>query len=218
MRRLVSVLTILLLATAAAAGAGDDIKWKRSKDLTFVVPGGEATTSCEFNELARKYTLSWENYRADEVYAVEATYIGWDVVYTVLSISLAGGIIDEDEFNNELENERERFRNNIIFTVSVLADSDKHARLSNRLYWEVYLADGGKKIPAAEIEFSESAFEEALLRALYEAGLGGLIIRSKKKYVVTFAKPYAGSVPTSLKLVVLCDDCRRGFEWRFKQD
>jgi hypothetical protein len=210
---------ILIAFIATAAGAGDDVKWKRAKDLTYLTPGNETASSVgDPSGITEKYTLSWSTSRGDDIYEITATYVSWEFMYTVLYDSLVGGCLDCEEFATELEKASENFNNNLYFIVTVLADEERHARLSNRVYWDVSLDANGEKIAPTKIEFCESAFEEALLLALYQAGLGPLIIRSKKTYAVEFNNPYKAADPISIKLILLCEDCRRGFEWRFKEE
>ncbi|MEE8640584.1 MAG: hypothetical protein V3T41_09270 [bacterium] len=219
MRRSGTLLIALLLATAAAAGAGDNIKWKRAKNLTYVTPGNETPSAlADPEEMFEQYTLSWSNPHGKDIYEIVATYVAWDFIYTHLSESFAAGHMDLEEFTAGLEKGRENFENKINLLVTVLADEERHARLSNRHYWNVSLQSGVEKFQPSKIELRESSFEEGLVKSPNETGSGTPIRLSMKTYVVTFDHPYKIHVPASIKLILLCDDCRRGFEWRFVEE
>ena len=218
MRNIIAVLAILLLAAAGAAGAGDGIKWKRAKGLTYITPGNEVPLAPDDRkEYLQKYELSWSAPYGEDIYKITAVYLAWDFRYYYLTDLLESGQLGFDEYAAELGKASDDFDQYLNFFVIVLADEERHARLSNRNYWEVYLKSGEEKTLPSKIEFYESPFKAAVLKALYEAGLGPLIIRSEKTYFITFSNPFRASCPSSIQLILLCEDCRRGFEWRFKE-
>jgi hypothetical protein len=221
MRRLGTLLTALLLAAAAAAGAGDDIKWKRSKDLTYVAPDADAGPFAgEFEELSREYTLTWRKRPGDYVFLVEARYYGWDLFCANLHNLAREGKFEPSELQKRADESRDYFRDNLVFYVTVGAERVSEARLSNRMFWTIYADAGREKLEPEAVEPVENPVVAELTLSSWstfsptiEVG-----IYPYKSYVVRFANPYRNTRPEAVRLVLTSKDCRRGFEWRFKQD
>jgi hypothetical protein len=238
-RRLVTVLTMLPLATALAAGAGDNVKWTRSAPLPCVALDVDAVARDEeCAAVLARYTLGWESARRSAAIGhVGALFYGWEVHCARLRSEAAGKGIPAFVVQAKAEKARKLFAKALIFFVAVAARDEADANLADPSRWEVYLlVDGGRQRPTYLGE-PDAAFRDIIVRpiSLHDAHgtPGGAPSKPRpppgefdadengayrKIYKVAFDNPWGDAPRGSVKLVVAGEKARRGFEWRFKEE
>jgi hypothetical protein len=221
MKSVVTVLVILLLAAAGAAGAGDNIKWKRSKELNFVGPDElYGKTEDGFEKLTEAYTLTWKASRGSKLGFIQARFFGWDLYCANLESLIEKGKLEASALESEVEKSRELFREKLIFYVTAGATEANYARLSNHNIWDIYLEVDGEERPPVKLEPVENPVVGTI--RIESSRSDPLNIFTQvfihRSYVVEFENPYNESRPPHIRLVMSCDECRRGFEWRFKEE
>ena len=221
MRSLVSVLTILLLATAAAAGAGDKVKWKRSKEIDFVKAEDRIEiAAADFEKLTEDYTLTWKASRGSKLGFIEARFFGWDLYCANMKSLVEKGQLERSALEPEVEKSRALFREKLLFYVTVGATQEKFARLSNRNFWDIYLVVDDEKASPLKLEPVENPVIGTV--QLDSSGGDPLNIFAQvfvhRSYVIEFENPYTESRPPNIQLVFSCEECTRGFEWRFEEE
>ena len=216
MRRSISVITILLLATAAAAGAG--IKWTRAKDLEYhspeTDPNSYVSSKDEYNDM---YMIIWKNSNwGADIGGMAALYVDWSV-FRVNHRSLTG---KRQWKKVDVEAWRGKFERNYYFMVVISASDKPESRLSNRLAWTVYLeADGNRLEPEAITPVAGAESESSQTMTYIGApSLSNKFLYFNNGYFVKFVKMEAEAKPRNLKLVITGDKATRGFEWRFVEE
>jgi hypothetical protein len=118
------------------------------------------------------------------------------------------------------EKAREEYEGKFQFLVVVAARRIEWARISNKDFWEVYLEVDGEKIAPAKMEpFDEGRKTSArIFTDLSGHHPGAIYAYANRTYMLIFDTPKPGLRPKNLKLVLLCEKARRGFEWLFKED
>jgi hypothetical protein len=237
-RRLVTVLTALLLATALAAGAGDNVKWVRSALLPcFSVDADVAASDDDFAAVLARYTLGWKSSRRNAAIGhVAALFYGWEVYCARLRREAAEKGAPAYVVQAKAEEERKLFARALVFFVAVAARDEADANLADPSRWEIYLLwDGARQNPNFLGE-PEAALRDIIVRPIsthdahgtpggaraktrpppadLDAGENGAY---RKIYKVAFDNPWGEAPRGSVKLVVACEKARRGFEWRFKE-
>jgi hypothetical protein len=228
MRLSYTVPIALLLAAAAAAGAGDDIKWKRSQDLTFVpTTTNRSDVFGTYEDTKDSRTLTWKrsfgNYYVE---GITVTYVDW-----ALYCKAAGkdpGQTPESFCWKSLtyEDASKLFQDAVIFYVNLTAWED-YRDLEDSGKWELYLLKNDERCAPLTIlknpATDKPRTKDTAFRDLNSLGLmSGPTIEYDPSvgFSTVFENPYVDSQgpPPPLRLVIECDECRRGFEWRFKQD
>lgn len=238
MRRPVTVLTALLLATAAAAGAGDNIKWVRSALIPcFPLDADVRASEDEFAAVLARYTLSWESARSNAAIGhVAALLYGWEVHCARLRSEAAEKQIPAFVVQAKAEEARTLFENVLVFFVAVAARDEADANLADPSRWEIYLLCNGTPQNPAFIGEPDAAFRDITVRpiSLQTAPRtpGGAASKThpppgnvetdenaayRAIYKVAFDNPWGDAPRGSVKLVVAGEKARRGFEWRFRE-
>ncbi|MEE8640585.1 MAG: hypothetical protein V3T41_09275 [bacterium] len=221
MRRLVTVLTALLLATAAAAGAGDNIKWKRAKNLEYASPDEPLGGFTEdFDKIVERNTLKWLASHGSDFNYIRATYVDWRLFCTHLQAQAQAGIIGRGNIEDAAEKAREEYEGKFQFLVAVTNRRIEWARLTNKDFWEVYLEVDGEKIAPVKMEPLDDGRKTSarIFTDLSGHHPGAIYAYANRTYKLTFDAPQPELRPRNLKLVLLCEKARRGFEWRFKEE
>jgi hypothetical protein len=218
MKSVVAVLVILLLAAAGAAGAGDDIKWKRSKGLEYHSPETNPLSYGDVQrELVKKCAMEWtaSTWGADVAQMV-VVYVDWGLFYgnyRSLTEKRRWKEVDVDSW-------REAFGQNYYFLAAISARDKPESRLSNRTVWEVVVEIDGREVAPDKVRPVEGGDFETTQTITY---IGAPSLSNKFRYftsiyVVEIAKPDPNAIPRNLKLMILGNECRRGFEWRFEEE
>lgn len=227
MRKFVTVLAVLVVA-AAAAGAGDKTKWKRSKDLEFVSPTtGRSEVSGRYEDVRDIRTLEWKrsfgNYYVE---GITVTYVDWALYCKVVTKGPDPGPESFCWKSLTYEKPEKLFDDAVIFYVKLTAWED-YRDLEDGEQWDLYLLKGTERYAPLVIlkdpDTDRPRTKDSAFRDLPTLGImPGPTIEFDPSvcYSVVFENPYAdveGS-PPSLQFVMECDECRRGFEWRFKEE
>jgi hypothetical protein len=221
MRNITKILIVLTLAAAGAAGAGDKIKWKRSKELNFVGPDEPyGKTEDGFEKLSEVYTLTWKASRGSKLGFIQARFYGWDLYCANLESLIEQGKLEESALESEVEKSKELFREKLIFYVTVGATEANYARLSNHNIWDIHLEANAEERAPVKLEPVENPVVGTI--RIESSRSSPLNIFTQvfihRSYVLEFENPYNDSRPLNIRLVLSCDECRRGFEWRFKEE
>jgi len=229
--RSIKVLTILLLATAAAAGAGDNVKWSKSKKIEYF-PYENTFRDVNIGEekVQDKYMVSWYPVtRMNPVEFVDVTYISWEMYCVALKTHISEGKISENEAEGMATEDKDKFLNLAVFAVAVSVNDSSMFDLLEPGNW------------TAEAEVGGSVRETTVSNRL-SFGLPALFFSAGTSNEVTFSgwrsltwhiwgytlpvatffvafKPEENWNPKSgMKLILRCNDVTRGFQWRFEQD
>ncbi len=219
MRRSITLIAILLLATAAAAGAGDNIKWKRSKKLEFVpINSNTEGISDNYEKTSSKYSLKWTPFGHHKIGFIQVVFHNWEVYVSDLKAQAKAGKIDANTLPAAVAKGIDVYRPYFTFYVSVNTFVPLYSFLVEGGPWTIYLIDpvSGTHIPPVIIEqVGDSLFGVFEVGSAY--GGSGMLISAATQTTYKVVFPYADAslCYPSLKLVLTCDLCRRGFEWRF---
>ncbi len=218
MRRSGTLLITLLLATAAAAGAGDNIKWKRSEALPFFLPSDELPIESDLDTILDRYTLKAGGGWFQDIREIEATFVPWEFTYYGLRAQRDKGELTNDEFEEVLEEVAAGVNQILCFQVIIRGEENMEARLQYKKYWEIYLVVGGDRIEPQIIRPIGMKHDTEVFRYLDAGGKTEETALKEKAYAVYFENPYRGAPSESLKLAILGKKFRRGFEWRFVEE
>ena len=239
MRRLIRVLTVIPLATAAAAGAGDDIKWERSAPIPcFALDASVASSDEEFAAVLERYTISWDAARRNvAVGHVGSLFYGWEVHCARLRKNATQNQLPALTLKKQAEKARALFEKVLVFFVAVGARDEADANLCDPSRWEIYLLRDGEKQRPRFLGEPDAAFRDIIVRPISFSISGrdfGDAARKKpppaeyvesdestayrKIYKIAFDNPWEGAPQGNVKLVVAGEKVRRGFEWRFKKE
>ncbi len=232
MRRLGTLVIALLLATAAAAGAGDNIKWERSPKLKhFPLSGDPGSVPCGIEETVSRYLITWAPAWRQELDHIEVLFYSWELHCSRLKSGLASRKMEASAVKIKTEQARNVFKNLLIFYVTVSAKSEEYADLADESLWNVYLERDGQKQEPIFFKINEDSSLDLTLLRIHEtrhfnlADFGEWTLIDKvetekfyrKTYRIAFENPYGDSPRDNVRLVIACDKARRGFEWRFKE-
>lgn len=218
MRSIAAVMTVIALTGVGAAGAGDDIKWKRAKGLEYHSPETNPLSYADKQkELLEKCSMSWmaSTWGAD-LGQIVAAYVDWGLFY-----SNYRSITGKKRWKEvDVDSWREAFGQNYYFLVAISALKKPESRLSNRTVWEVEIEIDGRELAADNIRPVEGGNFETTqtIKYLDAPSLSNKFLYFTSVYLVEIAKPDPDAKPRNLKLKILGNECRRGFEWRFKED
>jgi hypothetical protein len=238
-RRSITLIAILPLATAAAAGAGDNVKWVRSALLPcFSVDADVAASDDDFAAAFERYALSWDSARRGAAVGhVGALFYGWEVHCARLRRNAARKQMPAFALRAKAEEARPLFEKLLFFFVAVAARDEADANLADPSRWEVYLIfDGAKQRPTYLGEPDASFRDITVMPISLHAAPGTPGERAHKRppppgnleadengacrkiYKVAFDNPWGGAPGGSVKLVIAGEKARRGFEWRFEEE
>ena len=242
MRRSVSVVIALLLATAAAAGAGDNIKWERSAEIAYIELARDGPAAGgDYDEEVKEYSIAWlPVVGKPEIDFIEATYYGWGLHCSRLKGGVADGKFSDWAFLYEVEKSKVDFRNFIFFYVTISARTQSDANLSNDTVWEIYLEWGDEKLSPVLIKADEDAAPTALVPYVIDAAIPPAKavkrkftaevlkhvrageycepVRYLETYKIAFVNFYGEPPRGNLRLVIKAYKARCGFEWRFVEE
>ena len=239
MRRCVRLLITPLLAAAAAAGAGDDIKWERSAPIPcFALDADVSASDDEFASVLERYVLSWDSARRNAAVGhVGAVFYGWEVHCARLRRDAAAKQIPAFALRTKAEKAREVFGRLLIFFVAVAARYKPDANLTDPSRWEVYLVCDGERLNPTFLGEPDAALRDIEVVPIsvrtapgtldgaagqYRPPAGNLETPGnsiyRKIYKVAFDNPWGAAPRGSVELVIASEKARRGFEWRFKEE
>ncbi len=239
MRRLLTLLTALPLATAAAAGAGDNVKWTRSAPLPCVALDADvAASDDECAAVLARYTLSWESARRGAAIGhVGALFYGWKVHCARLRRDAARKQVPAFVLQAKVEEARKLFERALVFFVAVAARDEADANLADPSRWEIYLIFDGAKQRPTYLGEPDAAFRDITVEPISLHGAPGTPgergykrppppgnvepgenAACRKIYKVAFDNPWGDAPRGSVKLVIAGEKCQRGFEWRFEEE
>jgi hypothetical protein len=239
MRRSVTLLIALLLATAAAAGAGDNVKWERSALIPcFTLDADVASSDDESAAVLQRYTLSWDSARRNAAVGhVGALFYGWEVHCARLRREAAQKQIPDFVLQAKAEEARALFERLLFFFVTVAVRDEADANLADPSRWEIYLLRDGVKQNPTFLGEPDAAFRDITVRPISvrtaPGTLGDPVNKTpppagtretdetaayRKIYKVAFDNPWEDAPRGSMKLVITGEKFRRGFEWRFVEE
>lgn len=224
MRNLVAVMTVLTIAAAGAVGAGDDIKWSKSKKIEYVSTDDDpAPFDKTAEDYINKYYVSWAPYTNNLIDRIQIYYYGWDFLCGKLNYQLRTGEITAAEYESEVRKQRKLCRKYLKFEIRIRFKNEDFYERADEDYWRMYVRGPGGEREVISCE-AESALEGELQTYIVGSTSVGMVPAGdyyfERYFTVMFENPYADieGPPPSLQLVMECDECRRGFEWRFKND
>lgn len=230
MRTLGALFLALLLATAAAAGAGYSIKWSKSKKIAYVSPDEDpARFDGNLSDYFERYTITWGPYTNNEIDFMTATYQAWPYFASFISRRLRMGEISSEVYEQAVRKERGLHKKYLTFTVTMKIKYEGFWEIATVEYWRFYIPTGNGEVEPIAVKrveliggdaitgISEIADYSPVQHKLY---LYGGPRTTERTFKVVFDNPYADGerFPSSLKLVVASEKATRGFEWRFKEE
>jgi hypothetical protein len=213
---------ILAAISTTAAGAGDDIKWTKSKELKFVPINSDTDSiSDNFEKTSSRYSLNWKPFGQHKIEFIQAVLYNWEVYVSDLKTQGKAGKINADVMPSEIAKGAQVYSQYFTFFVSVNAYAPAYVYLEKGGPWTIYLVDPstGEPVPPVSIEpvgeFLAGVFEDG-----YAYGGAGVYISGavQQTFELVFPCADASSYHNSVKLVLTSDLCRRGFEWRFEDE
>ena len=210
----------LPLATALAAGAGDDIKWSKSKGITYypasVDPSqlGSSTT-----HIADKYRLTWSPYFNKDLDHIAVRWSSWEWHATRLNSALDHSNLPPKEYEKGIAEGREKRDKFLIFEVTVAAKTEDFYHLATEDYWTFKLKTGEGELEPYGVEGKGALRGKTFTSEVGSAGASTYIAEKLycNDFTVYFENPYKDITPEALKFVIAGGDIKRGFEWRFKE-
>jgi len=221
MRRSVTLLTALLLATAAAAGAGDNIKWKRSKKLKTVPPTFDVSEfGSDVELMGRAYMLDWAPYADRNIDFVHATYYGWEVYAVTMNNDVRKRALTKEGLPAKAEAARRDFEDYVLFLVKIRIKNEEFYETTGDQYWKFYSPTSNGDVEPARIDCNsyKKSITAAIVFGAPAVSAPGPDYRWYREYKVYFDKAALGEEPETRKLVVTGGEINRGFEWRFKEE
>jgi hypothetical protein len=219
-RRLIALFIALLLATAAAAGAGDDIKWCKSKKITYYSP---ATNPSQFGKntthIAKKYRLTWSPYFNNNLDHIAVRWSGWEWFATKLNSALEHGNLPLKEYEKGIAEGRGKREKYLIFEVTVAAKTEEFYKLATEDYWEFRIITGEGELKPIGVEGKGALRGKTFASEIGSVGASTYITDKLycNDFTVYFENPYKDTTPETLKFVISGEEIKRGFEWRFKE-
>jgi hypothetical protein len=240
MRSIAGLLAVIVLA--AAAGAGDDVKWDNSDEIPYAgLDSDGSAASVAYDEEVARYSVGWLPAAGKtEIDFIEATYYGWGLHCSRLKAAVADGKCSESAFFYEIERSKDIFRNFIIFYVTISARAQPDTNLANPRRWTIYLERGEEPLEPVLMTEDKNAPRGAIVRYLKEAWIPPAmaaknkftkedleyiysrcfedIVWHRKTYKVAFVNTSGEPPRENLRLVITGDKAQRGFEWRFEEE
>ena len=230
MWRSIKVLTILLLATAAAAGAGGN-KWSKSKELAyFPLTNTFRDVKIKEDKAQDKYTVSWYPLtRMNPVEFIDVTYISWELYCAALKTRILEGEVLETNADKINAEARESFVNLALFTVAVSVNDSSLEDLLLPENWtavaevegqfvETTVSGRYSVIPKATLSIFAMRHETTLSGYRGEYWFIREPIPQVTTFFVSFKPPENWDPCNGMKLILSSKDVARGFEWRFEEE
>jgi hypothetical protein len=221
MRKLGALSIALLLATAAAAGAGNDVKWKRSKKLK-TVPSSRALDEfgSDVERMESKYMLDWTPYRNPDIDFILATYYGWEVYAVTMNNEVRKRALTKEELPARAEAARREFEDYVLFLIKIRIKNGEFYETTGEEYWTFYSPTSNGDLEPARVDCN--SYKKSITTAIGFGSPGilppGPDYRWYREYKIYFDKAALGKEPQTRKLVLKGGDIKRGFEWRFKEE
>jgi hypothetical protein len=208
------LMTIALLFCAALALAGgDDIKWTKSKPITYYGPATDLSQfGSELVDIGNRYRLMWVLQFDSDLEHIRVVWNSWELTGTALKNIRKNKKISEAEFNTEVEKSKNRLTRYLVFNVSVVPMTKDFYEKSAKDYWHFRLYSEKGEIELVDID------DRADATFIDLTGSGDYAVPVyTNTYHVYFRNPYEEDKPEYLQLIVEGGRFKRGFEWRFKQ-
>ena|GEM_PF-3247643 len=225
MRRLGTLLTALLLATAAAAGAGDNIKWERSKKLEYVSPEEDpAGLSDDRYKVGLRYTVSWHPYTHNQIYSVDVTYYSWELFAAGINVRRNLGQCTGAAYEKKVATERTLHCKYLTFDVVIVVRHRSFYYESGEGYWRFYLLHEGEELEPINVQYSACPPDSWYFHPYFIQFIPADCLHYTHAFKAVFENPCwnraekKAKAPPYIKVVVAGEEATRGFEWRFKQD
>ncbi len=225
MRRLGTLLTVLLLATAAAAGAGDSVKWSKSKKLEYVSAEEDpAGLSDDRYKVGLRYTVSWQPYTHNQIYSVDVTYYSWELFAAGVNVRRNLDQCVGAAYEKKVTKERTLHRKYLTFDVVIVVRHGSFYDESGEGYWRFYLLYEGEELEPINVQYSACAPDSWYFPPYVIQFIPAHYLHYTHAFKAVFENPFWNQAekkaepPPYIKLVVSGEEATRGFEWRFKQD
>jgi hypothetical protein len=229
-RRSITLLTALLLATALAAGAGDN-KWSKSGELEyFPLTNTFRDVKIKEDKAQDKYTVSWYPLtRMNPVEFIDVTYISWELYCAALKTRTLEGKILETKADIINAEARESFLDLALFTVAVSVNDSSLDDLLLPENWtavaevegefvETTVSGRYSVIPMATLYIFAMRNTTTISESIGEYWFIREPIPQVTTFFVSFKPPENWEPCKGMKLILSSKDVARGFEWRFKED
>ncbi len=225
MRRLLTLLIALLLATAAAAGTGDKIKWSKSKKIEYVSPDEDPSClSDDCHKVGLRYTVSWQPYTEPYIYSVDVTYYSWELFAAGINVRRNLGQCVGEDYEKEVKTERNLHRKYLNFDVVMVIKSQSFYDESGEGYWKFCLLCAGEEREPINVRYFAYPPDSWYFGGYIIQFVPPRWLHYTHAFKVIFENPDWNEAekraehPRSIKLVVSGEEAARGFEWRFKED
>ncbi len=229
MRKVATLLAVFLLATAAAAGAGDNVNWSKSKKIEYVSPDEDpAQFDKLFSDYFERYTITWGPYTNNEIDFITATYQAWPYFASYANQRLRMGQVSTQTYEEGVRKEREFQKKHLTFTVTMNIKYEGFWETATADYWRFYVPTESGDVEPKDIKRVELINPDAITGVSVIGDYspiqhklcfyGGPRV-NERTFKIVFDNPYAEaeSFPSTLKLVVASDKVAHGFEWEFKE-
>jgi hypothetical protein len=225
MWKLVALLAVFMLAAAAAAGAGDKIKWSKSKKIEYVSPDEDSSSlSDDCHNVGLRYTVSWQPYTEPYIYSVDVTYYSWELFAAGINVRRNLGQCVGEDYETEVNTERNLHRKYLTFDVVMVIKSQSFYDESGKGYWKFYLMCGDEELEPINVQYFAYPPDSWYFGGYMIQFVPSRWLHYTHAFKAIFENPYWNEAekraepPPSLKLVVSGEEATRGFEWRFKED
>ena len=225
MRRLGTLVIALLLATAAAAGAGDKIKWSKSKKLEYVsADEAPASLSDDQYKVGLRYTVSWQPYTNPYIYSFDVTYYSWELFAAGINVRRNLGRCVGEEYDKEVKTECNLHRKYLTFDVVMVVKHQSFYDESGEGYWKFCLLCEGEEREPINVRYFAYPPDSWYFCGYIIQFIPSRWLHYTHAFKAVFENPNWNEAekraepPRSIKLVVSGEEATRGFEWRFKEE
>lgn len=236
---LITVLMLLLLAAAGAAGTVENVEWERSAPIPyFSLDADVAGRDDEFAAVLERYLLCWDSVRGNAAVGhISAVFYGWEVHSARLRRDAAAKETPAGVLRNKAEEARKVFGELLIFFVAITARYEPDTNLTDPTRWSVYLLYNGSRRTPTFLGEPDAAFRDIKVVPISlqtaPGTVGGTVPKGRlphgnpetpenptyrRIFKVAFDNPWEGTPRGSVKLVVAGEKACRGFEWRFEEE
>jgi hypothetical protein len=219
-RRSIKVLTILLLATAAAAGAGDDINWVRKSRLDyFGLDGSIEDLKGTYEEIIVKHQVSYRpgNEPKSNISYITAVYVSWEFFCAYVKYWADRTGQSDVTVENGLVDSRRLFEKRINFIAGISTSDEKYWDLTDTGLWRTRLIIGDSLLDPVEFKSFEDDHPLRFKGFFYDQGDTANGYRTEAFYI-GFDNPFRRIPNERLKLLIEGNPGRYGFEWRFVEE
>lgn len=216
---------VLIIAAAisilAGTAFGEVDGWDRAKNIPYYT-GDEpleafgADGEGAFGKHALLWSAGWGN--ADLSY-IRVVYLDWGLLCETANQTIKTKPGHADALREEVELKRPAYKDKLHFYVTIAAGDVRVSRINNAACWTIYLHVGEAQVMPKSFEHIETADAISTRMMSY----GGVLptwhcAYVTKTYDVVFEYPFKETRPESLKLCIVSEYARRGFEWKFKKN